>query len=148
MFRGTSFHTIDSKGRIIIPARFRDFIRNSGIDGIMISTMDSALFAYTFEEWNKIESKILSLVEKSPSMRRFRRLFVGGAFECSIDKQDRFLIPPSLRQDACLEKEIVLIGVLDHFEIWSRDNYEKEKIELEKDLKHEEVINDITRLGL
>ena len=148
MFRGTSFHTIDSKGRIIIPARFRNFIQTDNKDGIMVSSMDNALFAYTFQEWNKIETKILSLVEKSPSMRRFRRIFIGGAFECSIDKQERVLIPPSLRQDASLEKKIVLIGVLDHFEIWSHSNYEKEKIELKKDLEDEEVINDITQLGL
>ena len=148
MFRGTSFHTIDSIGRIIIPARFRDLIRNGDNNSIMVTTMDNALFAYTFEEWNKVETKILSLVEKSPSMRRFRRIFIGGAFECCIDKQDRFLIPPSLRIDAALEKEIALVGVLDHFEIWSRENYEKEKMELKNDFKDEEVIKDIARLGL
>ena len=70
------------------------------------------------------------------------------AFECTCDKQDRILVPPSLRQYALLEKEIVLVGVLDHFEIWSRDNYDKETMILEKDMKKEEVRNEIAKLGI
>jgi MraZ protein len=114
----------------------------------MVSGMDGCLFAYTFNEWSQIEKRILSLAEKSASMRRFRRLFIGGAFECSIDKQDRILIPPSLRSYAELDKEIVLVGVLDHFEIWSRTNWDMENENLMKDLKEEEVRNEIARLGL
>ena len=80
MFRGSSFHTIDGKGRIIVPARFRDMIQASGSDSMMISGMDLGLVAYTLPEWQKIETRILSLVEKSESMRRFRRVFIGGAY--------------------------------------------------------------------
>ncbi|MCG6892025.1 MAG: division/cell wall cluster transcriptional repressor MraZ [Desulfobacteraceae bacterium] len=148
MFRGSSFHTIDAKGRIIVPSRFRDGIREGGGDGIMVSRMDSCLVAYPYDEWNKIETRILSLAEKSENMRRFRRVFIGGAFECTIDKQERTLIPQPLRQYADLEKDIVLVGVLDHFEIWSRSKWEKENMELEDDLKKEEVRNEIARLGL
>ena len=79
MFRGSSFQTIDDKGRIIIPARFRDIINGSGSNGVMISRMDSCLVGYTFDEWIKIEKRILSLAEKSEAMRRFRRVFIGGA---------------------------------------------------------------------
>ena len=148
MFRGSSFHTIDAKGRVIIPARFRDVIRADGADGLMISRMDSCLVGFTFNEWRNIESKILAMAEKNDNMRRFRRVFIGGSFECSCDKQDRILVPPSLRQYAQLEKEIVLVGVLDHFEIWSRDSYDKETMILEKDMKKEEVRNEIARLGI
>jgi MraZ protein len=148
MFRGSSFHTIDSKGRIIIPARFRDVIKADGQNGLMVSRMDQGLVAYTFSEWFKIESRILSLAEKSESMRRFRRVFIGGAFECNCDKQDRILIPPILRQYAEFEKEVVLVGVLDHFEIWARENWEKENLNLEKDMKKEDVRNEIAKLGL
>ena len=148
MFRGSSFHTIDSKGRIIIPARFRDVIKTDGQNGLMVSRMDKGLVAYTFDEWFKIESRILSLAEKSESMRRFRRVFIGGAFECNCDKQDRILIPPILRQYAEFDKEVVLVGVLDHFEIWARENWEKENINLEKDMKKEDVRNEIAKLGL
>jgi len=148
MFRGSSFHTIDSKGRLIIPARFRDVIKAGGSNGLMVSRMDKGLVAYIFNEWHKIESRILSLAEKSESMRRFRRVFIGGAFECNCDKQDRILIPPTLRQYAEFDKEVVLVGVLDHFEIWARENWEKENINLEEDMQKEDVRNEIAKLGL
>lgn len=148
MFRGSSFHTIDDKGRIIIPARFRDQIKGDGSNGLMVSRMDNCLVAYTFDEWNKIENRIFSLAEKSQSMRRFRRVFIGGAHECICDKQDRILVPPALRQYANLEKDIVIVGVLDHLEIWSRDNWEQENLDLEKDMQEKDVRNEIARLGL
>ena len=148
MFRGSSFHTIDSKGRIIIPARFRDVIKAQGSNGVMVSRMDGALVAYPYDEWRKIETRILSMAERSDNMRRFRRVFIGGAFECSCDKQDRILIPQNLRQYAEIDKEIVLVGVLDHFEIWSRKSWDRENIHLEKDMKKEDVRNEIAKLGL
>jgi len=148
MFRGSSFHTIDNKGRLIIPARFREFITSKDGDGVMISRMDNCLVAYPFKEWRNLENRILSLAETSENMRRFRRVFIGGAFECSCDKQDRILIPQSLRQYADLDKEIVLVGVLEHFEIWARQKWEQENTELEKDFKKEEVRNEIAKLGL
>ena len=148
MFRGSSFHTIDDKGRIIIPARFKDIIRAGGGDGVMVSRMDACLFAYTHVEWGKIESRVLSLAEKSDYLRRFRRVFVGGAFDCPCDKQGRILIPPTLRQYADIHKDIVLVGVLDHFEIWSREQWENENLALEEDLQREEVRNEISKLGL
>ena len=148
MFRGSSFHTIDGKGRIIVPARFRDMIHASGSDSLMVSGMDLGLVAYTLPELHKIETRILSLVEKSESMRRFRRVFIGGAYECLCDKQERILIPPSLRQYASLDKEIVVVGVLDHFEIWSRGAWDEEHLRMEADMKKEDVRNEIARLGL
>ena len=148
MFRGSSFHTIDEKGRVIIPTRFRDVIRVGGGNGVMVSKMDKGLFAYTYEEWNNIENKILSMAEKSGNMRRFRRVFIGGAFDCNLDRQGRILIPPTLRQYSELLKEIVLVGVLDYFEIWSRENWDNENVNLETDLQKEEVRNEIAKLGL
>ena len=148
MFRGSSFHTIDAKGRIIIPKRFRDAIKNNENNGLMISRMDNGLVAYTLSDWEKIEAKILSLAEKSDSMRRFRRVFIGGAFECSCDRQDRILVPPTLREYAVLDRDIVIVGVLDHFEIWSRQNWDKENSFMEKDMQKEDVRNEIARLGI
>jgi MraZ protein len=81
-------------------------------------------------------------------MRRFRRVFIGGAHECTCDRQDRILIPPSLRQYANLNKDIVLVGVLDHFEIWSRENFENEELMLSNDLKNPEARNEIAKLGI
>lgn len=114
----------------------------------MVTRMDGSLFAYALNEWSKIEERILALAEKSDHMRRFRRVFVGGAFECNCDKQSRVLIPPTLRDYAKLNKEIVLVGVLDHFEIWSKENWEKENEAMEVDMSKEEVRNEISRLGL
>ena len=148
MFRGNSFHSLDEKGRLVIPARFRNVISQSNVDGIMASKMDGAIFCYTFEQWHKIEQRILNLATKSENMRRFRRIFIGGAFECPLDKQGRVLIPPALREHAGLNKEIVLVGVLDHFEIWDRDSFAAEDARLQKDLRDEAIRNEIAELGL
>jgi MraZ protein len=148
MFRGSSYHTIDAKGRIIIPARFRDLIRGEAGDGVILSRLDGALVAYPLEAWHGIEARILALAEKSDTMRRFRRVFIGGAFSCECDRQERILVPPSLREYARLERDIVLAGVLDHFEIWSRENWERENQSMENDMQQESVRNEIARLGL
>ena len=148
MFRTSSYHTIDEKGRIIIPSRFRDIIKVGGGDGVVISKMDGCLVSYTFDEWSKLEAKVLAISEKSENMRRFRRIFIGGASECLCDKQGRILIPPLLREYARLEKDIVLVGVLDHFEIWSRENWDNENKLMEDEMNKEEVRSEIARLGL
>ncbi len=148
MFRGSSFHTIDPKGRIIVPARFRDVIKVGGGDGVIVTRLDQALFAYTLDEWAKIEAKLMALTDTSEYMRRFRRIFIGGASDCTCDKQGRILIPPVLRQYAEIEKDIVLVGQIDHFEIWSKKRYDQETLRMEKDMKKEEVSNEIAKLGL
>lgn len=148
MFRGTSFHNLDPKGRLIVPARFRDVLKQSSRSGFMISQMDGALCCYTVEAWRKIEERILNLAVKSENMRRFRRIFIGGAHECMLDKQSRILIPPSLREGAHLNREVALVGVLDHFEIWAKDGWSQEDKKLQDDLKNEDLRNEIAALGL
>jgi MraZ protein len=148
VFRGSSFHTIDEKGRMIIPSRFKELIRASGSDAAMISRLEKFLVVYTLPEWAVIENRILSMVEKDDSMRRFRRIFIGGAFECPCDRQGRILIPASLREYAELNREIVLVGNLDHFEIWSQSNWNRENEQMEMDFQNEEVRNKIAGLGL
>jgi MraZ protein len=149
MFRGNSFHTIDPKGRIIIPARFRDVFQASSFNSLMISKMDGGLVAYPFEEWQKIEKKVLDKTEKSETMRKLRRFFIGGASDCPHDKQGRILIPPPLREYAKLDKEIVLVGVLDHFEIWSKEIWSTEEDRFENDIStSEEMRDEIAQLGL
>ncbi len=148
MFRGSSTHTLDPKGRIIVPTRFRDVIRAGGGEAVMITRMDQCLYGYALDEWGKIEDRIMALAEKSDHMRRFRRIFIGGAFECACDKQGRVLIPPILREYAGFEKDIVLVGVLDHFEIWSREKWDEESTLMEASMQQEEVRNEISKLGL
>jgi MraZ protein len=148
MFRGISFHTIDTKGRIIIPARFRDVIKADGADSVMVSRIDNCVVAYTMEKWRKLENGVLSLSKPSAGMRRFRRVFIGGAFECGCDKQDRILIPSTLRAYASLDKDIALVGALERFEIWSRKNWDKEVLSLDEDMQDEEVRGKVDELGI
>ncbi len=147
MFTGTSFHTIDAKGRLIIPSRFRDVIIESG-ESLMVSRLDGMLVAYTAGVWEAIANRILNNARKSDAMRSFRRFFVGGMEPCARDKQERILIPPPLREYAGLKKEVVLIGVTDHFEILSRDSWDNENKKWEEISKQEAVRNEIADLGL
>jgi len=146
MFRSSSYHTIDTKGRIIIPSRFKDVIKTDTQTGVMVSCLDNALYAYTFSEWRNIEKKILA--NKSRHMVKFKRVFIGNACECICDKQDRIRIPQNLREAAGLEKEIALIGLLDHFEIWSKDNWLEENKLVTHDLEKDEVRDEIASIGL
>jgi MraZ protein len=150
MFRGNSTHTIDDKGRFIIPARFRDVIRSGGGDALMLTRMEKAVKAYSLNGWNKFEEKFLSLTDSGEHerMRDLRRYIVGAATECTCDKQGRVLIPQTLRGYAQLDKEIVLVGLLDHFEIWSRDNWEKETERIEADIQKGDAHLEIAKLGL
>ena len=148
MFRGSSNHSLDAKGRIIIPTRFRDVIKAGGNNGIMITGWDHCLFAYTHDKWAELEQKILRSPKKSEAMRRFQRLFIGNAHDCNCDGQGRVLIPPMLKQYAALKKAIVLVGVLYRFEIWSKEVWERQNGLMEKDLGDDQVLDEIADLGL
>ncbi|MFZ1986438.1 MAG: division/cell wall cluster transcriptional repressor MraZ [Desulfatitalea sp.] len=148
MFRGSSPHTLDEKGRLVIPSRFREVIRAGGGDVAMLTQWDKSVYGYTLSEWSKVEERILSMSDKSDTVRRFRRFFVGSAQECPFDRQGRVLIPPALRKYASLDKEIVLVGDLNHFEIWSKDNWELANKAIEDDMQKLEVRNEIAQLGI
>lgn len=148
MFRGNSLHTIDEKGRIIIPTRFREVIRTGGVDAVMLTRMENAVVGYALNGWNKFEERILDLADTSEHMRHLRRYLVGAAAECNCDKQGRVLVPPTLRAYAGLEKEIVLVGLLDHFEIWSRENWDAHTEQIEANILKGEVHSEIAKLGL
>ncbi|MFZ0612555.1 MAG: division/cell wall cluster transcriptional repressor MraZ, partial [Desulfobacterales bacterium] len=109
-FRGSSYHNIDTKGRVIIPTRFKEPLKNGDRPGVMVTNLDGGLVAYTFEGWERVEEKILSQAKKDDDLRLFRRFLIGNASECYCDRQDRILIPPPLREYAGLVKEIVLVG--------------------------------------
>ncbi len=148
MFRGNSFHNLDEKGRIIIPARFREIIRDGGGDVLMVTRLDKCLVGYSLQGWRQVEERFLTMADFSEHMRRLRRFLLGSAAECVCDKQGRILIPPSLRDYAKLDKEIVLVGLLDHFEIWSRANWEQADQQVESDLQNGIVHTEIVKLGL
>ena len=146
MFRSSSYHTIDPKGRIIIPARFRNILKADKVYGVTISNMNDCIYAYTSSEWEKVENRILSA--KSANMAGLRRFFLGNSCECLCDKQDRILIPQSLREYAGLKKEIILVGNLERFEIWDRERWETAEKRMEEELNNKEVMEDIASLGL
>ena len=146
MFRSSSFHTIDPKGRIIIPARFRKVLKADDEYGVVISIKDGCIYAYTFDEWKNLEQKIRAA--KSAIMEKFKRFFLGNACPLKCDKQDRILIPQSLRTYADIDKEIVLVGVLDRFEIWAREKWDHENLKMEQELEKEEVREEMASLGL
>ncbi len=146
MFRGTSYHTIDDKGRIILPSRFRDAIPGEE-KNIVVTEWQGSLYAYNHDEWAKIEKNTLS-AKKTPTIQNFIRFFIGGANFITLDKQDRFLIPNDLRKAAGLEKEIVLIGSLTRFEIWSKENLFKEKQKMADLLGHEDNQQEIDEIGI
>lgn len=126
MFRGRSTHNLDDKGRLIIPARFREVLKAQHDDRLVITNLRRCLVAYPFEEWRSIENKAASLSDVDEHIKAFLRLIISGAAECPVDRQGRVLVPPSLREYARLEKEIVLVGMLKHFEIWDKSLWDEE----------------------
>lgn len=138
---------MDPKGRIAIPARFREIIDASG-GQVVMTGMDNAIYVYTPDEWAVVEAKVLGLVETTPKMRRFRRALIGKAAILSCDRQNRILIPQMLRQYAGLNKDIVQVGQLNHFEIWAKDRYKTDEAQLDADINSAELGPLIDKLGL
>ena len=122
MFIGEYEHSVDAKGRVIMPAKLRDDI---GEKFILTKGLDGCLFAYSQNEWLNFEEKLKTLPLTNKNARDFVRFFLSGAIECEIDKQGRFLIPSNLRSYAILDKEIVIIGVGTRVEIWNREVWNK-----------------------
>lgn len=120
MFMGEFAHNIDRKGRLILPAKFRDelgdrVIVNRGLDG--------CLNVYTVAQWETVYQKIASLPSTNKDARMFQRTFLAKASEVELDSQGRILIPAGLISAAGLEKECLIIGVANHLEIWSKDRW-------------------------
>jgi len=126
MFRGRFEHTIDPKGRVSIPAKFRELLSEKYDDRIIITNFDRCLVAYPYEEWRSVEEKIGSLSMVKKEVKAFQRFFISGAAECPIDKLGRVLIPPTLRAYALLEKDVVFAGMGNLFELWSRERWSEE----------------------
>ena len=121
MFMGEYNHTIDAKGRLIIPSKFREVL---GDEFVVTKGMDGCLFVYDNEEWQAFEEKLRSLPITNKEARQFARFFLAGAAEVEVDKQGRILVPNILREFAQISKDVVLIGVASRIEIWSKERFE------------------------
>ena len=141
MFMGEYNHTIDAKGRMIVPAKFREKL---GSEFVVTKGLDGCLFIYSAEEWANIEEKFRNTPLTTRDARKFSRFFFAGAASCEFDKQGRVLIPPVLREFADLKKDVVLAGVFNKIEIWSRERWLSES--QYDDM--EEVAEHMAELGL
>ena len=121
MFMGEYNHTIDAKGRLIIPSKFRESL---GDTFVVTKGLDGCLFVYDNEEWNAFEEKLKSLPITNKEARQFVRFFLAGAAEVEVDKQGRILVPNILREFAQISKDVVLIGVASRIEIWSKERFD------------------------
>ena len=118
MFMGEYNHTIDAKGRLIIPSRFRELL---GEEFVLTRGLDGCLSIYPMDEWVAFEEKLRALPLTNKDARTFSRFFVAGATTCQLDKQGRILVPQTLRQFAGLDKDVVLTGNLNRIEAWSKE---------------------------
>lgn len=135
MFMGEYNHTVDSKGRIIVPSKFRDKL---GENFVITKNLDHCLAIYDRENWEKLQPKLAEMTILSEASRTLRRMIVGSATEADTDKQGRVLLPAPLREYAKIDKEAVMIGNIDHIEIWSKEEWKKAQ-EIDADVAAEKL---------
>ena len=130
MFRGTFLHTIDSKGRLSVPNRFRDVVRAREDNRLVITrgTHSDCLSAYTMDQWREVEEDV-SRLPAGKGKDAFVRHFIAPAIDCTLDKMGRILIPGHLREERGLDKEVMVVGALNKFEIWDRERWDKDQEE-------------------
>ena len=145
MFRGRSKHTLDEKGRLAIPARFKQILKQKEESCLVVTNHLNCLWAFAKDDWRIIEEKAANLSLMDSHVNTYRRYFISGAQECPI-KQGRITIPPDLREIGGLRKEVVLVGELKLFEIWDKEEWEKE---FQRTMaKFPEVSQSLSELGI
>ena len=145
MFRGRSKHSLDEKGRLAIPARFKEVLNNKNNHCLVLTNHYNCLWAFSSDDWRLIEERAAELSLLDNAVSTYRRYFISGAQECPL-KQGRITIPPDLREIAGLEKDVVLVGELKLFEIWDREKWEEE-FEKAK-ISFPEVSQSLSELGI
>ena len=143
MFIGEHQHSLDEKGRIIIPSKFR---ADLGLEFVMTKGLDNCLFIYPKSEWSILEEKLKTLPLTNKDARAFVRFFFSGASESTLDKQGRVLIPANLREHSKLDKDAVIIGVSTRLEIWSKDQWDNYTDE--DNLSYESIAESMAELGI
>lgn len=143
MFIGEYQHSIDTKGRLIIPARFREGL---GEKFVATKGLDHCLFFYPLGEWERIEQKVKNLPFTRADVRAFVRLFFSGATECETDRQGRILLSGNLREFALIERDVVVIGVSSRVEVWSKEEWKRYNEQAEE--AYESIAESIVGLDL
>ena len=143
MLIGEYEHSLDAKGRLIMPAKIREDL---GEKFIITKGLDGCLFGFSKNEWNNFEEKLKTLPLTNKNARDFVRFFLSGAIECEIDKQGRFLIASNLREYAELEKEAVITGVGTRIEIWNKDKWKA--YNSEENLSADQIAENMANLGM
>ena len=143
MFRGEYSHTVDAKGRLIIPMKFREQL---GEECIVTRGLDGCLFIFESGEWEAYEEKLRKLPMTNKNARSFVRFLSGGATPCEFDKQGRILLPATLRKFAGIEKDVILAGLPNRIEIWSEQKWNENNNYEEIDM--DEIAGHLTELGL
>ncbi len=141
MLIGEYEHSLDVKGRLIMPAKLR---QDMGEKFIITKGLDGCLFAFSQQEWLNFETKLKTLPLSDKNARNFVRFFLSGATECELDKQGRFLIPNNLRMAATLEKEVVIIGVGTRLEIWNKQIWNK----CDEEISADDIAQNMADLGI
>jgi MraZ protein len=123
VFRGRYEHTIDPKGRLSIPSRYREELAARGIATLVLSEGDQCVWAFPLDAWEQLEERLRLHPQLSPERRSVVRVMVASAKECPVDRAGRTLVPPELREFAGLKKDVMITGALEWFEIWSRERW-------------------------
>lgn len=122
MFYGEFYHQLDRKGRLVLPSKIREAAKNNFVEKFFITRgLDKCLFIFSEEEWKSQEQKFKAIPFTKQEARKFNRIYFSGAAEIAYDKQGRILIPQYLKDFAQIKKDVVVIGVSNRIEIWSRD---------------------------
>jgi len=120
--KGTYYHNLDAKGRVIIPSKIRDIL---GKEFVITPGFEQCLSLYSKEEWNNLTDKLRALGNKKEAVRNLKRYLQANASDCEVDSQGRTLIPPQLRTLVGLDKEVVIVGNGEKAEIWSKKNWDE-----------------------
>jgi len=124
-FRGRSEHALDEKGRLNIATRFREVLRKQYDERLMITPWHNCLKAYPLPQWEEMEMTLLAEGKKQPHLINLIRYMIGGVVEGALDKQGRILLPPNLREECRIEKDVVVNGMITYFEIWDKATWER-----------------------
>ena len=148
MFRGRFEHTIDSKGRVSLPAKYREILSSSFNDRLIVTNFDSCLVAYPYEEWVKLEENFSQHSIMEEDVQTFLHYFISGAAEATIDKLGRMLIPPHLRKHAGLEREIVFVGMIKRIQIWDKARWDEKFTEAQEKFNQIKGKDTLSKLGI